>query len=208
MMSSIKNIIFDLGGVFIKINYLKTSNAFKELGITQFDDYFTQTFSNNLFTQLEEGKISDEAFYNGFRTLAQTNLSNQQIEKAWNAMLESFWQERLDWLEKIAQHYYCYLFSNTNSIHYNAFMKNYAIENAERKPLNDYFIKAFYSQQIGYRKPHVEAYKFVLQKANINASETLFIDDTLKNIEGAKQAGLRTFHLTNQVDLTQLQLPV
>jgi putative hydrolase of the HAD superfamily len=197
-----------LGGVFIKINYAKTSNAFKTLGVAEFDDYFTQTYSNDLFTQLEEGKISEENFYSGFRTLTQTNLSNKQIETAWNAMLENFWQERLNWLERVSKEYCCYLFSNTNSIHYKAFMKNYVQENAKLKPFNSFFIKAFYSQQIGYRKPHVQAYTFVLQQANINANETLFIDDTLKNIEGASLAGLKTLHLTTEMDLTQLKLPL
>lgn len=206
MTNSIKNIIFDLGGVFIEINYEKTSQAFKNLGITQFDDYFKQDYSNSLFTRLEEGKINVLEFYDGFRTLTQTNRTNQQIENAWNALLGKFWQDRLDWLQPITEKYNCYLFSNTNSIHYQAFMKSYALENPSRKPFNQYFIKAFYSQDIGYRKPNVSAYNFVIKEARIVADETLFIDDTLKNIEGAKQAGLQTLHLTNEMDLTKIGL--
>lgn len=205
-MDKIKNILFDLGGVFIKIDYQKTSQAFKAMGVPQFDDYFTQNFSNNLFTLLEEGKISEQEFYDGFRVLSKTSLSNEEIKTAWNALLGSFWQDRLDWLQLITEKYNCYLFSNTNKIHYDAFMHNYALENSSRKPFNSYFSKAFYSQQIGQRKPNISAYSFVLQQAGINAHETLFIDDILKNVEAAKQAGLHTLHLSEDMDLTKIQL--
>lgn len=205
-MKDIKNIIFDLGGVFINIHYQKTSDAFKELGILEFDEYFKQDYSNSLFIELEEGKITDEEFYKKFRKLTNTNISNQKIQEAWNALLGNFWQDRLDWLQVIRKKYNCYLYSNTNSIHYNAFMKSYEIENPKRKPFNDYFIKAFYSQQIGFRKPNVAAFEFVLKQASLNANETLFIDDTAKNIVGAKQAGLQTLLLTEEMDLCALTL--
>jgi glucose-1-phosphatase len=200
----IKNIIFDLGGVFIKIHYQKTSQAFKDLGIANFDDFFKQDFSNDLFEQLEIGAISPEAFYNKFRVLTNTNLTNNEIEIAWNAMLGNFWQDRLDWLEHISKAYNIYLFSNTNSIHYDAFMKQYHQENPSRKPLNDYFIKAYYSQNIGLRKPTIESYNYIINEQNLKASETLFIDDTLKNINGAMLAGLQTLHLTADKNLTEI----
>lgn len=201
----IKNIIFDLGGVFIKIHYEKTSQAFKDLGITNFDDFFKQDFSNDLFEKLEIGAISPNDFYNKFRELTSKNLSNQQIQAAWNAMLGSFWQDRLDWLEGISKQYNIYLFSNTNIIHYYAFMQQYHAENKTRKPLNDYFIKAYYSQNIGLRKPTVASYNFIIKEQQLNPTETLFIDDTLKNIQGAALAGLQTLHLTEDKNLTELK---
>ena len=190
----IKNIIFDLGGVFIKIHYPKTSQAFKDLGITNFDDFFKQDFSNDLFEKLEIGAISPNDFYNKFRELTSKNLSNQQIQAAWNAMLGSFWQDRLDWLEGISKQYNIYLFSNTNIIHYDAFMQQYHAENKTRKPLNDYFIKAYYSQNIGLRKPTVASYNFIIKEQQLNPTETLFIDDIKENVEAAKSLGWHTYH--------------
>jgi FMN phosphatase YigB (HAD superfamily) len=201
----IKNIIFDLGGVFIKIQYQKTSQAFKDLGITNFDDFFKQDFCNDLFEQLEVGKVNDIEFYTQFRALTKTNLTNHQIKDAWNAMLGSFWQDRLDWLEGISKRFNIFLFSNTNAIHYNAFMQQYHAENSTRKPLNNYFIEAYYSQNIGLRKPTVASYQYIIDEQKINPNETLFIDDTLKNIEGAKLAGLQTLHLTEDKNLIEIK---
>lgn len=202
----IKNIIFDLGGVFIEIHYQKTAQAFTDLGIENFNDFFKQDYCNDLFEKLEIGAITPNDFYNEFRALTKTSLSNQEIETAWNAMLGNFWQDRLNWLEGISKQYNIYLFSNTNTIHYQAFMQQYHAENTIRKPLNDYFIKAYYSQNIGLRKPTIESFKFIIDEQLLNPAETLFIDDTLKNIDGAKLAGLQTLHLTADKNLVEIKL--
>ena len=76
----------------------------------------------------------------------------------------------------------------------------------DRIDFNDFFIKAYYSHEIGLRKPYVDAYRYILKEQNLLPNETLFIDDTLKNIVGAQEAGLQTIHL--QAPLTVLDLKV
>ncbi|ULT44429.1 hypothetical protein KRR40_14410 [Niabella defluvii] len=58
-----KNILFDFGGVFYDLDFSKTSDAFKQLGFSDFDDVFTQYQADALFQQLETGSISPEAFF-------------------------------------------------------------------------------------------------------------------------------------------------
>ena len=197
---AIKNIIFDLGGVFLKVDYKKTEDAFIELGVTNFEDYYKQDFVSKPFEQIELGEISTAEFYEGIRNITGKTISNKDIEKAWNAMLGEFWIDRLEWLEKINKQYNVYLFSNTNQIHYDAFLKKYNQLNLG-KSFHHYFIKDYYSQILGLRKPNVESYQAILYEQNLKISETLFIDDTLKNIAGAKLAGLQTLHLTNAMSL-------
>jgi putative hydrolase of the HAD superfamily len=197
---AIKNIIFDLGGIFLKINYQKTQDAFVNLGITNFEEYYKQDFVSKPFEQIEIGEISAEEFYEEIRIITNTNISNIDIENAWNAMLGDFWQDRLEWLDEINKRYNVYLFSNTNKIHYDCFLKTYEQTNPKHK-FSDYFIKDYYSQVLGLRKPNVESYQAILKEQNLEAQETLFIDDTYKNIEGAKLAGLQTLHLTGSMNL-------
>lgn len=193
-MIGIKNILFDLGGVFLDINYQLTEQAFIDLGIADFGQRFNQQFSNTLFEDLETGKIDPETFYEAFRKETGTDLSNKTIEVAWNALLLDFPPERLTWLEGIKEKYPVYLYSNTNIIHYQCFMKMFE-DKFGGKNFNDYFIKAYYSHELGLRKPYADSYKQLLELENLEAGETLFIDDTLKNIEGAKAAGLQTLWL-------------
>ena len=42
MINGIKHIIFDLGGVILNIDYQLTSQAFKQLGVNNFDELYSQ----------------------------------------------------------------------------------------------------------------------------------------------------------------------
>jgi glucose-1-phosphatase len=57
-MQAFKNILFDLGGIFLNIDYQKTEQAFIDLGVKDFGQLFSQQFSNTLFEYLETGKIT------------------------------------------------------------------------------------------------------------------------------------------------------
>lgn len=203
-MSTVKNIIFDLGGVLLDIDTTKTHAAFDQLGIKDFKNNYTLNKADALFDNLEMGTITEEEFYNGIRNISQLPLHNNDIRDAWNALLLNFRKESLQYLEHLAKTHQLYLLSNTNSIHHTSFHKTFT-EETGRENFDDYFTKAYYSQQIGLRKPGKEIYSFVLQDAGIIAAETIFIDDLLKNIEGAASVGMQTHHLLPHERIEQLK---
>ena len=57
-MNGIKNIIFDLGGVLLDINYQKSITTFEKLGIENFEEMFSQLKADELFEKLETGKVN------------------------------------------------------------------------------------------------------------------------------------------------------
>lgn len=188
-MQQIKNIIFDLGGIFIDIDYLKTEKAFIQLGVINFNSLYNQQKSSALFEDLETGKITPYQFCNALKNLTQLPLTNQQIIEAWNAMLGNFQKEKLEWLQTLYSKYNLYLFSNTNQIHFDAFNEILKSDTGFDS-LNSFFKKSFYSHQIHLRKPYPSSFKHILKQEKLKASETLFFDDTEVNIQGAQKAGL------------------
>ncbi len=204
-MTEIKNIIFDLGGVLLDIDYQKSVAAFKKLGIENFEDMFSQFKADQLFEKLETGKLSETDFYKTIKKRTKKNITDTEIDQAWNALILSFRTDSLTFLSKIARHYKLYLLSNTNSIHLKYFKKLFTKETGKHL-LDEYFIKAWYSNEIGLRKPGIPIFEFVLQDENLKAAETLFIDDTLINIETAQHLGFKTHHLlpTEKVELLEI----
>ncbi len=200
---AIRNIIFDLGGIFIDIHYHKTRDAFIAAGITDFDNYFQQAYSNPLFAQLETGTILPQDFYDGLRLQTGLSMSNPTIEQAWNAMLGDFRPNSIAILPELRRQYRIYLLSNTNQIHWEAFTNSYTTT-TNGLIFDDYFHHAHYSHQLGLRKPDVECYEAVLQQHQLVADETLFVDDTPKNLAGAVAAGLQILHLPQGQWLEQL----
>ncbi len=190
-MKSYKNILFDFGGVLFNIDFQLTIQAFKDLGFGDFDNMFSQYKINNFFADFEKGLITDEDFYAILIKESTVPVNKEDIKKAWNKMLLSYRMESMGYLNRLQEKYKLYLLSNTNSIHYNDFIAS--LKNTEgAKTLNSYFTKAWYSHEIGFRKPDFNCYEFILEDAGILASETLFIDDTISNLEAAEKLGFQT----------------
>ena len=205
-MQKIKNIIFDLGGVILNIDFKQTALAFAELGMGNFNEYYTLQSVSPLFEKLEMGMITPEDFYNEFRNLAKLpSLTNDEIMHAWNALLLDFPAERISWLKQIKERHKIYLLSNTNQIHYDAFTKIYR-EKIEDKNFDELFVTAYYSHVLGLRKPSKEIFETVLKKGNLLHEETVFIDDSMANIEAAKNVGLQTIHLPSPKTILDLDL--
>jgi HAD superfamily hydrolase (TIGR01549 family) len=204
-MKGIKNIIFDLGGVLLTLDYKKTEAAFTKLGVTQFDQLYNQHKGTSLFNDLETGKISRHSFFDAITDATGISMTQEEITNAWNAMLGRFPEEWLTWLEGVSKCYNIYLYSNTNEIHYDAFIEIFQ-QQVGNKHFNDFFIKAYYSHTLGARKPDPESFLKIIQEQRLEPSETLFIDDTIGNIEGAKAAGLQTIHLKPPMTVLDLDL--
>lgn len=205
MQQPVQNIIFDLGGVFLNIDYGATREAFIKMGVIDFDALFTQSHANHLFEKLETGKVTPEEFYQEFREQTGLQVTDEQIRDAWNAMLLDFPQERLEWLDQVKDKYKIYLFSNTNQIHHEAFSAHFKAQQNGRN-FDDFFIKAYYSHTLGLRKPYAASFLELCRLEGIDPLNTLFIDDTSKNIEGAQEAGLQTVYLQHPTTVLDLGL--
>lgn len=205
-MQKPKNIIFDLGGIILNIDFKQAALAFAQLGIGNFNEYYTLQTITPLFEKLEIGAIDPENFYNGFRELAKfPSLTNEQIMYAWNALLIDFPPERIQWLKNIKNRYSIYLLSNTNQIHYNAFREIYKQQIGDGE-FDSLFIKAYYSHNMGMRKPSKEIFETVLKNERLLAEETVFIDDSEANVLAAAAVGLQTIHLPSPKTVLELDL--
>jgi len=120
-------------------------------------------------------------------------------------MLLDFPMERIVWLNEIKKKYNIYLFSNTNQIHYDAFIETVK-QQTGITDFNQYFIKAYYSHELGLRKPDTASFQKIMEEQKLNPAETLFIDDTLSNVQAAAEIGLQTLHLKPPITVLELQL--
>lgn len=199
----IKNIIFDLGGVFLNIDYQATIKAFKSLGVKNFEDFFTQANQNHLFDRLDVGKVSPADFRDELRQISGLALTDAEIDTAWNAMILDFPQQKIPMIEQISGNYRTFLLSNTNAIHYPAYTR-FLQEAHGYESLAELFEKQYLSHEIGLRKPNVEVFYFVMEQNNLIPAETLFFDDTLQHVEGARKAGLNAYWIDiTREDITE-----
>lgn len=198
-LEKIEAVIFDLGGVLINLDYERTSDAFKQLGMTRFDETYSQMQQTDLFDRFEIGEISSFHFINRVLDQLPAGISGNKVVHAWNAMILDFPVERLEWLLKLKQEKRIFLLSNTNTLHIEKVRRS--LESAVgHQRLEDYFETVYLSCEMGMRKPHAEIFQHVCMIEGLNPATTLFIDDTLQHVEGARKAGLTAVHCTGKVE--------
>jgi glucose-1-phosphatase len=185
----LQNIIFDLGGVIINLDYSLTSKAFKVLGIKEFDSIYSKAKQEQLFDEFEKGNIPASEFRKILGKHLPEGVTDAQIDSAWNAMLLELPGKRVAWLKSLSKHYRIFLLSNTNAIHVAAFTKM-ASEKFGNGVFESTFEKTYYSCNIHMRKPDAEIFELVLAENNLERQNTLFIDDSIQHVEGAHKINL------------------
>lgn len=195
-MKEIKNIIFDYGNVIFEIDFKKAQQAFVALGITDIEAFFAHKSHHDIFNNLETAAISPAEFRAGIREASSNKeITDEQIDTAWNSLLIGVPPNVHEVLLKVKEKYRTFLLSNNNEIHYN-WIVDYLKREFNMPDNSSLFEKAYYSQQMFLRKPHVEIFEKVLAENNLDPEETLFIDDSLQHLVGAKQAGMQTLLMT------------
>jgi putative hydrolase of the HAD superfamily len=204
-MQKIKNIIFDLGGVLLDIDYQAPVLAFEQLGYQGFENMYSQTGVNDLFGKLETGNISEALFLEELQKMNAATISIEQLTRAWNAIIGEWRLQSLAYVKELKKQYHLYLLSNTNTIHYQAFHRS--LERATgNSDLESYFNKAYYSHEIHLRKPDKDVYEFVLADAGMKREETLFVDDSLVNIDMSEKLRIPS-HLLAKGEKIETILP-
>jgi len=190
---TIRNIIFDLGGVILNINPQLTVDAFRNLGWNGFYDENNQSNGKDLFYSIESGEASKETFRDNVRKNISIQRDDNEIDAAWTAMILDIPDDRVRYLGELKKSYRLFLLSNTNEIHRIKFHKEF--EANFGYSFYDLFERNFYSHEMGMRKPNPQIYIQALTEAGLVPEETLFIDDMEENIEAAKTTGMKVLHI-------------
>lgn len=180
----IKNVVFDMGGVLIDYNAGKTiTTYFPE---EYHEILMKEVFGSELWQKLDSGLLRhDEAIS---IVLPKIPESTRPLIKE---MLSDFYPymppfpEMYDFIARIKKAgYNVYLLSNATP----RFFDNY-LNIPAMKLMDGFFISCVYKMM----KPQKEIYEAFCNKFSLKAEECFFIDDMPRNIEGAKNYGMKGF---------------
>lgn len=190
----IKNLLFDLGGVIMDIRRLNCVASFERLGMKDADNFLGEYSQKGPFLQLEEGAISEEQFRDAVRQFIAGEVTDEQIDSAFCDFLVGIPKYRLEQLRQLKKSYNIYMLSNTNSIMWRSrIAEDFRQEGLEREDYFDGIVTSFEARSI---KPDAKIFHTVVEKLGINPDETLFLDDSQKNLDAAAQLGFHTLLVT------------
>jgi glucose-1-phosphatase len=197
--SEIRNIIFDLGGVLLNINPLLSLIELEKMSCIGKEELISRFASEHIFEKFDTGSLTPAQFRSELCRIINKNVSDTEIDRAWNILLQDFPSSRVELVQQLRKNYRVFLLSNTNSIHF----EHYTAEFYEKNgfSMEELFDRLFLSHEIGIHKPDAGIYTYVLENAQIEAAETVFIDDSLANIKAAEELGISGIHIHNGVDV-------
>jgi len=195
-------VIFDLGGVLIKLNVNRCMHAFEALmgeenmravlGMDKNGEGVkaVSIATKQLMADFERGLITPDAFIEQVLEYCHPGTTAQQVLDAWMSMLADLPQERLDAVDRVrSQVEHVYLLSNGNDLHFEFIDTTYQ--------LSSHFDGLFLSQKMHMAKPEPEIYLAVDEQINEGLdekTEVLFVDDIAANREAAeKTVGWTTY---------------
>lgn len=195
-MSKIDTIIFDLGGVLIDWNprYLYRKLFKTEEEITWFID--------NICTyEWNDHQDAGRSFKDATDELLLKFPEHEVPIKAWYGRfpetIKGAIQPTVEVLEQI----------KTNNKHRLYALTNWSAESYPWAYSNFNFLSWFegvvVSGEEKTRKPFPEIYNILLKRYNVDPARAVFIDDNIKNIQGAKEVGLHAIHFKSAEQLTE-----
>lgn len=173
----IKNVIFDLGNVVLKLKWEKVLNAYLD-NESDVKTLEAVTFDSEEWKELDNGTIEKNDAIDIMLSKLPENLHQpcKDIMANWRDGLVIN-DEIISFIKSIrAQGYKTYILSNA---------PHEIPEYLSEKDLNKYFDGQIISAQEKVSKPEKRIYEILLNKYSLKPEESLFLDDRKENIEAA-----------------------
>jgi 2-haloacid dehalogenase len=200
---SIDTIIFDLGGVLIDWNPMYVFGNYFESQKKR--DYFFQRICTSEWNEEQDaGRSIVEATQELVEKFPDWEQPIRDYYGRWTEMLKAPIPETVEILMQLKKSGRYKLYALTN---WQAGLFDIALV---RYNFLHWFDGRVVSGEEKTRKPFPEFYKKLLDRYNVNPSTALFIDDSLRNVKGAEDVGIKAIHFRSpqqlKESLSQLQI--
>ncbi len=194
----IKHLIFDFGGVliektFVLKNLLDIIELDLKISIPRDENSYIRKIkrglsSGRITTQEFLEKIFDKYYYPFQKkdgALPPKKVNAEYYVELWfdlYSQVTNISSDMAEIIERLHQaDYTVSLMSNTHDIHAKSNML---------RGFYDIFDNVFLSNEIGFIKPDLDKYKYVLKKLDTKPKRCIFIDDKIRNLVPARELGI------------------
>ena len=194
-MKTIKNIIFDAGGIIFKSDWLSVKRDIMNkynFSILLYSDY-----PKNISKKFRGINVGNFSFKEVIKYLSKQN-SKKKISMIIKDYKKSYAKHQktnnklLKLIKKLKYKYNLFCLTNTNDIHLEINHKNGNFS---------YFKKVYASCELKIAKPDERIFKIILKDSKLKPENTVFIDNELENIKSAKRLRINTIFFKNNTQL-------
>lgn len=198
----IKAILLDLGGVIVDLDIDKCRDAYRtRAGFENIDDILDPCIQKGFLYDLEAGAITPEDFFRSAREYCRPGVTDEEIAGCQCELLRSIDPAKAVYLRQLSERYPLYMLSNNNLI---VLPKIRRMMAEAGLPMDSLFKDLFLSCEMKMMKPGLEIFRESVRLTGLPASELLFIDDSMTNVEAARAVGMNAAYYERGTDLAAL----
>ena len=189
----IRNIVFDFGQVLCHFKPLDMTAPY----VKDKDDcalVASVVFDRLYWDALDSGTIADSEVVSAAKKRLPARL-HDAAERAYYEWINNLPPVRGMWelVEKLHREKDVDIFILSN-------ISRYFAQNASRFEVFRFAKDCIFSAECGHVKPNADMFDYLCRRCHILPSETLFIDDSPKNIDGAKAFGIEGYLFDGDAD--------
>jgi 2-haloacid dehalogenase len=190
----IRNVVFDIGGVLLRLRYQPFIEYLAGAGIdmTNLPKWLEQVD----LAAHERGEMGGEELLGRIAAMARRPLDPAELRSRWLDMFDRA-HEMFDLAEGLKDQYRVFLLSNIGDLHWAHLNAQYGFEG-----LTHGVVASF---RVGAIKPSATIYRETERMFGLEPAATVFIDDLPPNVAGAQACGWQAIHHRDAVE-TRRQL--
>jgi HAD superfamily hydrolase (TIGR01509 family) len=200
MHNSIQWVVFDLGGVVVKLDIdgaMESLARRSETDRNLINSFLTTRDESNLSPneKLQLGLIEIDDYVVLLNQALRRKLTRGEIIDLRLQVIQGEDEDVLEIIRVLSSQRKVACFSNTHAMHWDYMLANYQSFR--------FFHRALASHLIHAAKPDPEAFAIACRELDAEPAECLFIDDGLANAEAARAAGWRAIHFKGATALRE-----
>ncbi len=184
-MADIHCIFLDMGKVLLDFDFQRLADAMHSLTGCDPNSLRSAMTGGDLAVRFELGQIDSSDFHSEICRLLGAEISFESFVSAYNSIFLQTPNLPDETLAALSHRAALWVLSNTNRIHFSFIRDSYSFLR--------FFRGCVLSCDAGAMKPDPRIYHYALKKAGVKASEALFVDDHLPNVEAAASLGIEAF---------------
>ena len=179
----IRNVVFDVGGVLVRLRYQPFVQYLTEAGIDMAD--LPAWLATIDLDAHERGEITGRDLLDRIAASALRPLDPRDLERRWLDMFDRS-TEMFELAQGLMDEYRVYLLSNVGDLHWSHLDAEYGIASVGHG--------AIASFRVGAVKPSAAIYREAERRFDLDPAATVFVDDLARNVAGARACGWQAIH--------------
>jgi FMN phosphatase YigB (HAD superfamily) len=179
----IRNVVFDIGGVLVRLRYQPFVRYLTEAGVDLKD--LPAWLATIDLDAHERGEVTGHELLGRIAAQARRPLDPRDLERRWLDMFERT-DEMFELAAALMPDYRVYLLSNVGDLHWAHLDATYGIGSVGHG--------AIASFRVGAVKPDAAIYRVAEQRLELDPAATVFVDDLARNVAGARACGWQAIH--------------